>query len=53
MQQAKEQNITVLTTLANKFSNPFIAYLGPVMAMLAMAKSFLGTSLGVTEGRPA
>lgn len=50
MQQAKEQNITVLTTLANKFSNPFIAYLGPVMAMLAMAKSFLGTSLGVTEG---
>ncbi|MBX9330926.1 HAAAP family serine/threonine permease, partial [Serratia marcescens] len=27
-----------------------IAYLGPVMAMLAMAKSYLGTSLGVTEG---
>lgn len=39
MQQAKDQNITVLTTLANKFSNPLIAYLGPVMAMLAMAKS--------------
>ncbi|RTF29279.1 serine/threonine transporter [Serratia marcescens] len=50
MLQAKEQNITVLTTLANKFSNPLIAYLGPVMAMLAMAKSYLGTSLGVTEG---
>lgn len=50
MQQAKDQNITVLTTLANKFSNPLIAYLGPVMAMLAMAKSYLGTSLGVTEG---
>lgn len=50
MQQAKDQNITVLTTLANKFSNPLIAYLGPIMAMLAMAKSYLGTSLGVTEG---
>ncbi|TQI80334.1 serine transporter [Serratia fonticola] len=50
MAQAKAQNITVLTTLANKFSNPLIAYLGPVMAMLAMAKSYLGTSLGVTEG---
>lgn len=50
MEQAKAQNITVLTTLANKFSNPLIAYLGPVMAMLAMAKSYLGTSLGVTEG---
>lgn len=50
MAQAKEQNITVLTTLANKFSNPLIAYLAPLMAMLAMAKSYLGTSLGVTEG---
>lgn len=50
MEQAKAQNITVLTILANKFSNPLIAYLGPVMAMLAMAKSYLGTSLGVTEG---
>ncbi|CAM3882672.1 HAAAP family serine/threonine permease [Serratia silvae] len=50
MEQAKAQNITVLTTLANKFSNPLIAYLGPIMAMLAMAKSYLGTSLGVTEG---
>ncbi|MFI8416493.1 HAAAP family serine/threonine permease [Serratia sp. NPDC078593] len=50
MQQAKAQNITVLTTLANKFSNPLIAYLAPAMAILAMAKSYLGTSLGVTEG---
>lgn len=39
---AKPQNSAVLTTLANKFSNP-------VMAMLAIAKSYPGTSLGVTE----
>lgn len=50
MLAARDENITVLSSLANKFSNPLIAYLGPVMAILAMSKSYLGTSLGVTEG---
>ncbi|WP_395755045.1 HAAAP family serine/threonine permease [Edwardsiella ictaluri] len=50
MLAAREQNITVLSSLANRFANPLIAYLGPVMAILAMSKSYLGTSLGVTEG---
>ncbi|HHQ4684886.1 TPA: amino acid permease [Aeromonas veronii] len=47
---ARTDNISVLSALANKFSNPLIAYVGPLIAILAMSKSFLGTSMGVSEG---
>ncbi|MFB2865477.1 amino acid permease [Aeromonas sp. MdU4] len=50
MAQARIDNISVLSALANKFSNPLIAYVGPLIAILAMSKSFLGTSMGVSEG---
>ncbi|MGH1389019.1 MAG: amino acid permease [Aeromonas jandaei] len=50
MSQARIDNISVLSALANKFSNPLIAYVGPLIAILAMSKSFLGTSMGVSEG---
>lgn len=50
MALARTDNISVLSALANKFSNPMIAYVGPLIAILAMSKSFLGTSMGVSEG---
>ncbi|MFM5786889.1 amino acid permease [Aeromonas veronii] len=50
MALARTDNISVLSALANKFSNPLIAYVGPLIAILAMSKSFLGTSMGVSEG---
>ncbi|KXU79313.1 HAAAP family serine/threonine permease [Aeromonas enteropelogenes] len=50
MALARNDNISVLSALANKFSNPLIAYVGPLIAILAMSKSFLGTSMGVSEG---
>ena len=33
---AKAQNISILSFLANKFDNPYISYLGPLVAFLAM-----------------
>ncbi|MDR2008013.1 MAG: HAAAP family serine/threonine permease [Alphaproteobacteria bacterium] len=48
--EAKAQNISVLSYLANKFDNPVVAYIGPVIAFIAMSKSFLGHYLGGKEG---
>ncbi|MDU7692677.1 MAG: aromatic amino acid transport family protein [Helicobacter sp.] len=47
---AKSQNISILSYLANKFSNPWISYLGPLIAFLAIASSFIGHYLGAREG---
>lgn len=48
--EAKAQNISILSYLANRFNSPVIAYLGPIIAFVAMAKSFLGHYLGGKEG---
>ncbi|MDO4626857.1 MAG: serine/threonine transporter [Pasteurellaceae bacterium] len=48
--EAKAQNISILSFLANKFDTPFIAYLGPLVAFLAIASSFFGHYLGAREG---
>jgi len=48
--QAKAQNISILSYLGNKFQNPFMAYLAPSIAFIAIAKSFLGHYLGAREG---
>ena len=48
--QAKAQNISILSFLANKFDNPFISYLGPLVAFLAITSSFFGHYLGAREG---
>ncbi|MGL4600086.1 MAG: HAAAP family serine/threonine permease [Plesiomonas sp.] len=48
--QAKADNISILSYLANKFQNPVIAYLAPMIAFVAITKSFLGHYLGTREG---
>ena len=48
--EAKEQNITILSYLANHFDDPIIAWVAPIVAIIAVAKSFLGHYLGAAEG---
>ncbi|MCK3657804.1 serine transporter [Pasteurellaceae bacterium Pebbles2] len=50
LMQAKAQNISILSFLANKFDNPYISYLGPLVAFLAITSSFFGHYLGAREG---
>lgn len=40
--EAKSQNVSVLSYLANATDNPFIATLGPLVAFVAITSSFLG-----------
>ena len=47
---AKEQNISILSYLANHFKVPVIAYAAPLIAFIAISKSFLGHYLGASEG---
>jgi serine transporter len=47
---AKQQNISILSYLANHFHTPVIAYIAPLVAFMAIAKSFLGHYLGASEG---
>lgn len=48
--EAKAQNLSTLSYLANRFNSPVIEYIGPPIAFIAMAKSFLGHYLGAKEG---
>ncbi|WP_301099291.1 aromatic amino acid transport family protein [Otariodibacter sp.] len=50
LQEAKAQNISILSYLANKFDNPIISYFGPLVAFLAIGSSFFGHYLGAREG---
>ncbi|TDN58561.1 HAAAP family serine/threonine permease [Scandinavium goeteborgense] len=47
---AKEQNISILSYLANHFNAPLIAWMAPIIAIIAITKSFLGHYLGAREG---
>ena len=47
---AKQQNISILSYLANHFHTPLLAYIAPPIAFLAIAKSFLGHYLEAKEG---
>ncbi|GAA5648554.1 MULTISPECIES: aromatic amino acid transport family protein [Vibrio] len=47
--EAKQQNVSVLSYLANVTHNPFIATLGPLVAFIAITSSFLGHFLGARE----
>ncbi|WP_255466808.1 serine/threonine transporter [Roseicella aquatilis] len=47
---AKAQNISILSYLGNKFDNPLMSVLTPVVAMIAITKSFFGHYLGAREG---
>ncbi|BET96335.1 HAAAP family serine/threonine permease [Xenorhabdus taiwanensis] len=48
--EAKAQNITILSYLANHFRVPTIEYIAPFIAFIAITKSFLGHYLGAREG---
>ena len=48
--QAKAQNISILSYLANHFDNPVISYFGPFVAFLAISSSFFGHYFGAREG---
>lgn len=50
LQAAKDQNLPVLSYLANEHGSPFIAYLGPAVALAAIASSFFGHYMGAAEG---
>lgn len=50
LSQAKEQNLAILSYLANKHNSPFISYLGPLVAFVAIVSSFFGHYLGAREG---
>ncbi|MBS0849469.1 HAAAP family serine/threonine permease [Citrobacter sp. JGM124] len=47
---AKAQNISILSYLANHFQAPVIAWMAPIIAIIAITKSFLGHYLGAREG---
>ncbi len=47
---AKQQNITILSYLANHFNTPLIRYVTPFVAFIAISKSFLGHYIGASEG---
>lgn len=47
---AKEQNISVLSYLANTYESPIISYLGPIVAFAAITSSYFGHFLGAHEG---
>ena len=48
--EAKAQNLSILSYLANHFTNPVIAFAAPLIAIVAIAKSFLGHYIGASEG---
>ncbi len=50
LQEAKQQNISILSYLANNTDNAFLMYATPIVALVAMAKSFFGHYLGAKEG---
>lgn len=46
---AKEQNLSILSYLANKLNSPLIAIAAPIIAFVAITKSFLGHYVGAYE----
>lgn len=47
--EAKAQNLSILSYLANHFDTPIIAWLSPIIAFVAITKSFLGHYIGAYE----
>ncbi|WP_296134683.1 septum formation initiator [uncultured Corynebacterium sp.] len=48
--EAREQNLPVLSYLANVTGVPVLAFLSPIIAMIAIISSYFGHVLGATEG---
>jgi serine transporter len=47
---AKKQNLPILSYLANKYKISIFAYGAPIIALVAITKSFLGHYIGAYEG---
>ncbi|MDI2090314.1 aromatic amino acid transport family protein [Commensalibacter oyaizuii] len=50
LQEAKVENVSILSYLANHFNTPFLKWVAPIVAFVAICKSFLGHYLGAREG---
>lgn len=50
LNEAKIENITILSYLANHFHTSFLKFIAPIVAFIAICKSFLGHYLGAKEG---
>ncbi|CAK7193011.1 Serine transporter [Commensalibacter sp. Nvir] len=50
LQEAKYQNISILSYLANHYNSPFLKWVAPIVAFLAISKTYLGHYLGTREG---
>ena len=50
MDAAREQNVPVLSYLANETHAPFMAWMSPIIAMCAIITSYFGHLLGTEEG---
>ena len=48
--EAREQNLPVLSYLANETQTPFLAWVSPVIAICAIITSYFGHLLGTEEG---
>lgn len=46
---AKEQNLSILSYLANRLNSPIITIAAPIIAFMAITKSFLGHYIGAYE----
>lgn len=46
---AKEQNLSILSYLANRLNSPLITIAAPIIAFMAITKSFLGHYVGAYE----
>jgi serine transporter len=49
LMMAKEQNLSILSYLANELDSPVIAIAAPIIAFVAITKSFLGHYIGAHE----
>lgn len=47
---AKNKNYTILSYMAESFKNPVLHDVAPIIAMIAITKSFLGHYMGTREG---
>lgn len=49
LMMAKEQNLSILSYLANELNSPLITIVAPIIAFVAITKSFLGHYVGAYE----
>ncbi|MCY4046068.1 MAG: hypothetical protein OXE99_13450 [Cellvibrionales bacterium] len=50
LNNAKEQNLSVMSYMANQFNTPTLNVIGPLIAITAIVSSFFGHYLGAAEG---